>query len=68
MLKTILSFFGLTVTEKAKMVANTNRKFGADPHYWKVKFITNTSDDYLLFTEEEIKIAFDRAKKNPEDL
>lgn len=46
------------------IVKNIDRKFGSDPNY---VLIYTSSGMPLLFTEEEINSAVERAHKNPED-
>lgn len=51
-----------------KIVNNKKRQFGANVNYYHIKVVVisgNTQD--LLFTENEILEAFNRAKKNKED-
>jgi hypothetical protein len=47
-----------------EIVKNKDRKFGADTEYLR---LTLDNDEVLLFTEEQIKLARQRAKVNPED-
>ncbi len=47
-----------------EVVKNKDRKFGADTEYLR---ITLDSGEVLLFTEEQIETARQRAKDNPED-
>jgi hypothetical protein len=47
-----------------KRVVNKDRKSGANSHYWLVE----TDAGPLLFTDHQIRVAWERAQKNPEDV
>ena len=50
-------------------VANKNKKFAANTSYKYLRVQDENNDEFeLLFTENEIRIARERALKNPEDL
>lgn len=50
-------------------VVNTRRKFGANKKYALVKVQDEQGrEGYLLFTRHQLKVAQDRARKNPEDV
>ena len=55
---------------KIVKVSNKLGKFGSAPYYWVTENpveIEEYGKGYLMFTEQEIKNAIARAKKNPED-
>lgn len=50
-------------------VDNSERKFGEALKYFPVKIIdTDDNVEWGMFTENEIQIAIERAKKNKEDI
>ena len=50
-------------------VDNSERKFGETLKYFPVKIIdTDDNVEWGMFTENEIQIAIERAKKNKEDI
>jgi len=51
------------------LVENTEKKFGAADEYFAV-WVQNTKGKEfpLMFTERELRIAIERAEKNPEDV
>jgi hypothetical protein len=53
---------------KFTFVENKNKHPKADSHYWFVIGSFNGRVRNLLFTEEAIDVAEERARKNPEDL
>lgn len=48
-------------------VANKDRKFGADPHYYPARVRMAFTTKRALFTEEQLLTAVARAAANPED-
>lgn len=48
--------------------ANTGRKFGAGTSYYCAHFDDSGTLRPLLFTEDQINVAIDRALTNPEDV
>ena len=48
-----------------RVVTNKDRKFGAEPHYWRT---SGPDGQHVLFTMNELKKATERAKANPEDV
>jgi len=56
----------LFIEEKVK---NEERKFGEANEYYPVRIeYSNDNIQNALFTESELKIAIERAGKNPEDI
>lgn len=54
---------------KIIVVENKDKKFGAADEYYAVWVENSTGLEYpLLFTQREVKVAMDRASKNPEDI
>jgi len=54
---------------KILRVENKDKKFGANPEYLAIWVENEKGKEYcLLFTERELKVAKDRAEKNPEDI
>tara|TARA_R110000796_G_scaffold245320_1_gene369488 strand:+ start:1328 stop:1546 length:219 start_codon:yes stop_codon:yes gene_type:complete len=54
---------------KIQIVENKDKKFGSADEYYAVWVENPKGDEYpLLFTERELKAAFERAEKNPEDI
>lgn len=54
---------------KIQIVENKDKKFGAADEYYAVWVENPKGKEYpLLFTERELKAAFERAEKNPEDI
>lgn len=55
--------------DKNESVENRDRKFGADPFYFPA-YVTKHTGEVVpaLFTAEQINVAIERAKKNPEDV
>lgn len=55
----------------SEKIVNTERKFGANEAYYPA-FMSKTDDREggvaLLFTENELKVAAERAAANPEDV
>ena len=50
-------------------VDNKDRKFGANAEYYGIKVQHGNGEEcYLLFTEHQLKVAHERAAKNPEDI
>lgn len=55
--------------DMTKPVKNKDRKFGADPYYYRA--LVRDADGvyrHALFTGNDVQNAITRAKKNPEDL
>lgn len=52
---------------RSEVLANRERKFGADGIYYPATIIGNDGERRALFTEEQIQAAIDRAAANPED-
>jgi len=51
------------------LVENKDKKFGAAHEYYAVWVQNTKGKEYpLLFTERELRVAIDRAEKNPEDI
>ncbi len=64
---------GLLLWKKSKQtkivkVENKDQKFGANDHYWFVKLSHNGKKQPLLFTDDQLGDATERATKNPEDI
>lgn len=56
----------IDLTEKVK---NKDRRFGSAAEYFPVMVHTEIGDQKeALFTADQIRVAVDRAKENPEDL
>ena len=54
---------------KVLCVRNKGRKFGANLRYFNVRLeLPDGREVIALFTRHQMKVALDRAKKNPEDL
>jgi len=54
---------------KIIVVENKDKKFGAADEYYAVWVENSIGLEYpLLFTQREVKVAMDRASKNPEDI
>lgn len=54
---------------KVQRVANTERRFGADPNYYFTRVeLPDGGLVPLLLTEEQLEVAMKRATMNPEDL
>jgi|TARA_E500000318_G_scaffold22530_1_gene22949 hypothetical protein len=54
---------------KIQLVENKERKFGAAEEYFAVWVENTKGKEYpLLFTDRELRVAIDRAEKNPEDI
>jgi len=49
-------------------VENKDQKFGANDHYWFVRLAHENKDTPLLFTDDQLGDASERADKNPEDI
>jgi hypothetical protein len=51
-------------------IKNDDARFGSLPRYIaiQVESVETAEEEVLLFTENQIKIARERAKKNPEDV
>lgn len=52
---------------RSEVVANRERKFGADGIYYPVVIVDNTGERRALFTAEQMDAAVARAEANPED-
>lgn len=54
---------------KIQLVENKDRRFGANNEYYAVWVENTKGKEYpLLFTEREVRVATERAQKNPEDI
>ena len=54
---------------KADSVRNGERKFGAAPLYYPCMLVDNDGSEIpMLLTSNQLKVAMERASKNPEDL
>lgn len=52
---------------RSEVLANRDRKFGADGIYYPAMIHGNSGSFRALFTEEQLQQAIDRASANPED-
>lgn len=56
-----------SIIHRYEVLANRERKFGADGIYYPAIIRGNGGDVRALFTEEQLQAAIDRAAANPED-
>jgi hypothetical protein len=53
---------------RVEIISNSNRQFGADPHYIRVRVTGHTGAPLtMLLTIEQYESAINRGVKNPED-
>jgi hypothetical protein len=66
----IIKFFGGYTKEEIELIyiKNVEPKNLEATHYWKTITCKKGIITPLLLTERELKIAINRAKKNPEDI
>jgi len=54
---------------KEESVGNKERKFGAAPKYYPCMLVDHDGSEVpMLFTSNQLKVAMERASKNPEDI
>lgn len=54
---------------KEEIVGNKGRKFGASPDYFPCVLVDDDGSEIpMLFTGNQLKVAMERASKNPEDI